>query len=66
MGKRYCAACEREKAKLPTYRDLAIVRAKKENKVIIIYFDEEDKKFKTMDHDTSRQRGVTAIEYFIP
>ena len=40
-----CLPCEREKAKLPTYQQLAKQRAKKENKTIAIYFDTEDKKY---------------------
>ena len=45
---RYCAACEREKAKLPVYREIAMRRAREENRIIIVYFDTEDKKYKTM------------------
>lgn len=59
-----CLPCEREKAKLPTYRELAKKRALNEKKIIVVYFDEEDKKYCTMDFETSLQRGIQPCEYF--
>lgn len=61
-----CPACEREKAKLPTYRKLAKERAVKEGKIIIVYFDEEDKKYYTLDLETAKQRQIEPCEYFLP
>jgi hypothetical protein len=59
-----CLPCEREKAKLPKYRELARERAIREQKIIIVYFDEEDKKYCTMDFEAALQRGITPCEYF--
>lgn len=61
-----CLPCEREKAKLPTYGILAKQRARTENKIIVVYFDEEDKKYCTTDLETSRSRGYKAVEYYTP
>lgn len=61
-----CLPCEREKAKLPTFRNLAKQRAVRENKIIIVYFDDEDSKYKTMDYELALSRGVTIAEYFTP
>lgn len=59
-----CLPCEREKAKLPTYRRLAKARAISERKMIAVIFDEEDKKYITMDYQTAKQRDCNIIEYF--
>jgi U3 small nucleolar RNA-associated protein 14 len=61
-----CKPCEREKAKLPTYRKIARSRAINENKIISVVFDEEDKKYIIMDYETARQRQCFIIEYFMP
>lgn len=66
MQNKICLPCEREKAKLPTYRRLAKRRAITENKIIVVYFDEEDKKFITTDLEAARERGITIVEYFTP
>ena len=66
MENKICLPCEREKAKLPTYRALAKRRALNENKIIVVYFDEEDKKYITTDMEAAQERGVTIVEYFTP
>jgi len=61
-----CLPCEREKAKLPTYGILAKQRAINENKTIVVYFDDEDKKYYTTDLETAQKRGYKAVEYYTP
>ena len=61
--KKICLACEREKAKLPTFERLAKERAKRENKTIVIYFDTEDKKYHTGTIETAESGGYDITSY---
>ena len=61
-----CLPCEREKAKLPTFRTLAKQRAISENKIIVVVLDEEDKKFRIMDYEMAKLRGYAVEEYYTP
>lgn len=58
-----CLPCEREKAKLPTYEQLAKQRAIKENKTIAIYFDTEDKKYIISSVEQAESSGYTVTSY---
>ena len=60
-----CIPCEMEKAKLPTFRKIAQERALKEKQIIIVYLDEEDKKFRILDLQTATSRGIEPSEYFL-
>ncbi len=62
--KKICLPCEREKAKLPTYEQLAKQRAKKENKTIAIYFDTEDKKYIISSVEQAERSGYAITAYF--
>ena len=64
--RKICIPCEREKAKLPKYRELAKERAVRENKIIVVYFDEEDKRFIATTLDYANEQGITPCEYFTP
>jgi hypothetical protein len=64
--RKICLPCEREKAKLPVYRDLAKQRAINEKQIIVVYFDEEDKKYITATMEYTTARGITPCEYFTP
>jgi hypothetical protein len=64
--RRYCAACEREKAKLPTFRQVAAQRARDEGVTIIVYFDDEDRRYRLATKETATQRGYTILEYYAP
>ena len=63
MGK-ICLPCEREKARLPKYRELAKGRAIAEQKIMIVYFDTEDKKYYITDFETAKSRQIEPCEYF--
>lgn len=58
-----CLPCEREKAKLPTYEQLAKQRAIKENKTIAIYFDTEDKKYIMSSVEQANASGYPIASY---
>ena len=58
-----CLPCEREKAKLPTYEQLAKQRAINENKTIAIYFDTEDKKYIISSLEQANASGYTVTSY---
>lgn len=58
-----CLPCEREKAKLPTYEKLAKERAIREQKTIVVYFDEEDKKYRISTIDTAKSGGYRIASY---
>lgn len=61
-----CLACEREKAKLPTYGKLAKDRAVIEGKTMVVYLDEEDIKFRITDLQTALDSGFTIESYYTP
>ena len=61
--KKICLACEREKAKLPTFERLAKERAKREKRTIVIYFDTEDKKYYTGTIETAESGGYDITSY---
>jgi hypothetical protein len=65
VSKEICIPCEREKAKLPKYREIAKQRALTEKKIIIVYLDEEDKKFRLLDLQTAKNREIDPLEYFL-
>lgn len=66
MGEKICAACEREKAKLPTYGKLAKQRAIEEGKTMVVYLDEEDIKYRITDLETATANGYAIESYYTP
>ena len=66
MAEKICLACEREKAKLPTYGIKAKERAIREGKTMVVYLDEEDSKYRITDLETATINGFTIESYYTP
>lgn len=66
MAEKICLACEREKAKLPTYGKLAKERAIREGRTMVVYLDEEDIKYRITDLETATINGYAIDSYYTP
>lgn len=64
--RKICLACEREKAKLPKYGELAKQRAIETGKTMVVYLDEEDIKYRITDLETATTNGFTIDSYYTP